>query len=165
MRVRRPGESQAITVSPVLTARDVCRRLGKSRRQVYRYVGTGRLQPCGRVLGQWLFANTEVERCGRRRVPAMLRPFFWETRLSNLSPDRHSEFIMGRLLEFGDRRALAWLFRSYARKALVDFLNGRGREVLTKRTWQFWALQLGADVRRRRNAMWRSPGRAWGGIS
>lgn len=164
-RLRRPGDHRAIAVSPVLTARDVCRRLGKSRRQVYRYVRTGRLQPCGRVLGQWLFAATEVERCGRRSLPVMLRPFFWDVRLSSLSLDRHGAFIMGRLLEFGDRPAIRWLLRSYPRKALAAFLNGRGREVLPKRTWRFWALQLGIDARRRRRAGWRFQGRAWGGVS
>ena len=76
-----PGET---TVHPVLRVEEVCRRLRKSRRQVYRYLRTGRLRPCVRVLGQWLFAASEVERFGQDPVPSRLRPFFWDVQLESL---------------------------------------------------------------------------------
>jgi hypothetical protein len=155
---------QGTTASPVLTVRDVCRRLRKSRRQVYRYMSAGRLTPCAQVLGQWLFATAEVDRCASAQVPSALRRFFWDVRLADLSVEQHRDFILGRLLEGGDPQALQWVFRHYTRASLVMFLKGRGAELLSRRAWQFWASQLGRDAIGRKQASWRSRGRAWGGL-
>ena len=87
------------TIRPVLTVQEICRLLKKSRRQVYRYLKAGRLRPCARVLGLWLFSQEEAARFRQRRVPASLKRFFWDAQLSDLSPDHHRDFILGRLLE------------------------------------------------------------------
>lgn len=152
------------TVSPVLTVIDVSRRLRKSRRQVYRYLRAGRLTPCARVLGQWLFAPADVARMTRSRPPAAVRPFFWDVPLSSLDPDRHRDVILARLLEFGDQRALAWAFRRYPRKLVAAFLKGRGAELLSRRSWAFWASLFGARGRRAASKSWRVRGRHWGGL-
>ena len=159
-RPSRPARS----ISPVLTVTDLCRRLGKSRRHLYRLIRSGRLQPCGRVLGQWLFAPEAVGEVARRQVPNRLRRVFWDARLSDISLERHQDFVVGRVLEFGDPASLRWLFRTYARKTIAEFLNARGAAVLSKRAWNFWALQLGVS-RRRRPRSWRQRGRAWGGLA
>ena len=151
-------------ISPVLTVADVCRRLRKSRRQVYRYLSAGRLRPCAQVLGQWLFAKAEIDRCAKTHVPSALWRFFWDVRLASLSVDRHRDFILARLLAFGDRQALRWAFRTYPRQQAARFLATRGADVLDRRTWQFWASQLGVRRRRSRTSSWRSRGRAWGGL-
>ena len=158
-----PGR-QATIASPVLTVGDVCRRLRKSRRQVYRYIVTERLTPCARVLGQWLFASPEVDRCVERRVPRALRRFFWDVQLDSLSVDRHRAFILARLLEFGDWEALEWVVRTYPRDLLVNFLKGRGADLLSRRAWHFWALHLGLGAAVRRSSSWRFRGRGWGGL-
>jgi len=161
----RLGRREAATsVAPVLTVREACRRLGKSRRQVYRYMRTGRLQPCAQVLGQWLFAQAAVEDLERRPIPSTLRRFFWDVRLADLSIDRHREFILGRLLEDGDRQALHWVCRTYPRRAVVDFLRDRGAALLSRRAWVFWSLAYGLDTRAGGRSSWRRRGRAWGGV-
>ena len=158
-----PGR-KATTASPVLTVGDVCRRLRKSRRQVYRYMSAGRLTPCAQVLGQWLFASAEADRCASAQLPRAFRRFFWDVRLADLSVEQHRDFILGRLLEGGDQQALQWVFRHYPRTALVTFLKGRGAERLSRRAWQFWASQLGLSGLGHRKISWRSRGRAWGGV-
>lgn len=165
LTVRPEGAGAPTIVHPVLTVADVCRRLGKSRRQVYRYVRAGRLPPAARVLGQWLFAPSTVDRSARPAVPSRLRRFFWDVRLSELSVDQHRDFIVARVLESGDREALRWLLRTYSRDALTAFLSGRGAELLTRRAWTFWCLFVGLNARRdttRRS--WRYRGRVWGGV-
>ncbi len=158
------GAGAATTVSPVFTVSDVCRLLGKSRRQVYRYLRTGRLRPCARILGQWLLSNAEVARLARVRAPTALRRFFWDVPLSSVSVDTHRQFIMGRLLEEGDRPALQWLFRVYRPHQVIQFLKGRGAAVLSRRAWRFWTAQLGVAGAPRVASTWRSRGRAWGGV-
>jgi hypothetical protein len=164
LTVRRLGDARAMTVSPVLTAREVCHRLGKSRRQLYRDLRAGRLRPCGRILGQWLFADAQVSEAARGGVPRRFRRFFWDVRLADLSLERHRDFVLARLLEFGDREALRWVFERYSRKVVADFLESGVAARLSRRTWTFWATQLGLAPRRRRSGSWRDRGRAWGGV-
>lgn len=152
------------TVSPVLTVANVCRILGKSQRQVYRYLSAGRLQPCAQVLGQWLIANAEVDRFVATQVPAALRRFFWDVPVSSLSVDRHRDFILARLLEEGDRQALRWLFRVYPRDCVASFLKGRGAAALSRRAWHFWASQVGLHGPSQGARAWRRRGRRWGGL-
>lgn len=151
-------------VQPVLTVSHVCRLLHKSRRQVYRYMKAGLLVPCTRILGQWLFAPEEIPLSQRRRAPGFLKPYFWDTRLSDLSADRYRTFILGRILEFGDRRAASWALRTYSPVEIASFLQGRGKEILSKRTWHFWALLLGRGLSEHRGVSWRHRGRRWGGL-
>lgn len=157
---RRDATSAAVTVSPVLTVTDVCHRVGKSRRQVYRDLQAGRLRPCTQILGQWLISKAEVDRLAKSRLPACLKRFFWDVPFSSVSVDAHGDFILARLLEEGDRSALRWLFRVYPRNRVVNFLKGRGAAVLSKRAWQFWASQLGLNAKERRGSSWRLRGRA-----
>ena len=161
-RLGAGGRRQEV-ISPVLTVREVCRRVRKSRRQIYRYLQAGRLTPCARILGQWLFAPAEVARLTRRRPPTFLRPFFWDVRLADLSVDRHQEFILARLLECGDRNAIAWAFRTYPQERVATFLKGRGTALLSRRAWGFWALLLRIESGARGKASWRARGRHWGG--
>lgn len=154
-RAGRPAE----TVRPVLTVQEVGRLLRRSRRQIYRYLRAGRLRPCARILGQWLFGPEEVRRFREGGLPRFLRPLFWDVRLADLSAEHHRDFILARLLESGDRRALRWLLQAYPRGAIRDFLERRGRRVLSRRAWNFCALQVGvvgrADPgRRRRDQRW-----------
>lgn len=153
------------TVSPVLTVRQVCQRLHKSRRQLYRYLRDGRLKACARVLGQWLFAQADVDDCAHPRLPSLLRPWFWDVPLASLAPDRHEAFILGRVLEFGDQQAVRWLLRTYPRPRIRAFLKGRGADVLSRRTWHFWALFFGRRSRARPTPSWRAQGHQWGGWS
>lgn len=143
------------------TVHDVCRTMRKSRRQVYRYLRTGRLQPCARVLGQWLFAPEAVERFRRDAVPSRLRPFFWDVELAQLSVERHRDFILARLLELGDGDAVRWACSVYPREAIKAFLMHRGADLLSTRTWHFLASQLGLPRRSRPPASWRRRSRSW----
>lgn len=98
-----------------------------------------------------------------RRLPKTLQFFFWDARLSDIPVNDHRDFVLGRLLEFGDPAAMRWVFRTYPRKTVADFLRTRGAEVLSERTWNFWSLQLRLTPRRRPSS-WRHRGRALGGI-
>lgn len=160
----RTAGHRPATVSPVVTVREACRRLGKSRRQVYRYVRTGRLQPCAKVLDQWLFTPQEVDLARGSGLPGALRKFFWDVKLSSLSVEHHRDFILARLLELGDWDAARWVFRTYPRSELIEFLNSRGAEVLSKRNWSFWAVQARGPSCGAPPRSWRRRGRAWGGL-
>lgn len=166
LRLRRLGADGQTreTIAPLLTVQEVCRRLKKSRRQVYRYLRAGRLAACARVLGQWLFGATALDRFEASSLPRSFRRFFWDVPLSGLSAETHRDFILGRLLERGDRQAARWVFQIYPRSSLREYLRGRGREVLSARSWRFWALLLDLDARGCPRGRARDLGRRWGGV-
>lgn len=152
-------------VSPVLSVGDVCRLLHRSRRQVYRYINRGNLKPCARILDQWLFAKEEVERFRTGKVPSSLRPLFWDVKLSDIDIRQHRDFVLSRVLEYGDFNAIRWALREYPRQELAQFLRGRGLEILSRRSWVFWTSQLGVKLPRGAQWSWRHQGRLWGDFS
>ena len=152
-----------ISVSPVLTVGDLCRRLRKSRRQIYRYMQAGRLQPSARILGQWLFSGSTPAQFRRMKIPSTFRRFFWDVRLSTLSVERHRDFILSRLLEHGNWASLRWVLDTYPRTTLITFLNGPGARRLSERAWAFWNVQLRHSARAAGRASWGRRGRRWGG--
>jgi DNA-binding Lrp family transcriptional regulator len=60
-----------------------------------------------------------------RRVPRRFWHLFWDVNPESIDLRRHADYVVARVLEFGDRNALAWLvvalpaeaFRSVARKS------------------------------------------------
>ncbi len=166
LQIRRGGETGRAdqVVVGVCTVRDVCRRLHKSRRQVYRYLREGRLSPCARVLGQWLFSAASVEQwTPSRHIPNRLRPYFWDTEFSTILPERHRDFILSRILEHGDLEAVRWALRTYPKPLIIDFLRGRGKAVLSQRAWHFWASHVRLARCGAPRPDWRSRGRLLGG--
>lgn len=97
-------------------------------------------------------------------MPGFLRPYFWDVRLSELSASRHGEFVLGRVLEFGDQEAARWAWNTYGRGAIQSFLRDRGLALLSSRAWNFWALVVGGAAPSKRRAGWRGEGRRWGGV-
>jgi len=157
--------ASANPIRPVLTVPDVCRLLRRSRRHVYRYLKSGRLRPCARILGQWLFSTEEIQSFQSGRVPRFLNSLFWDARPADLSVRHHRDFILARLLESGNREAVAWVFRTYPKAQVRAFLRDRGSEVLSPRTKHFWRMLLGMAEEREERAPWRRLGRPWGGIA
>lgn len=160
----KPGRAPTV-IRPVLTVQDVCRQLHRSRRHVYRYLKAGRLRPCARILGQWLFSTEEIRSFQSGRVPGFLNSLFWDARPADLSVRHHRDFILARLLESGNREAVAWVFRTYPKAQVRVFLRDRGSEVLSPRTKHFWGMLLGMAEGREERAPWRRWGRRWGGIA
>lgn len=54
----------------------------------------------------------------------------------------HAPFVIGRLLEDGDRKDLAWLFRTYGSERIAAWLRERGARQLSQRSRAFWHMIL-----------------------
>lgn len=65
--------------------------------------------------------------------------------IDSLDPEAHAPYLLGRLLEDGDCRDLAWLVRTYGRERLVAWVQERGARQLSHRSRVFWhrVLDLG----------------------
>jgi len=73
-------------------------------------------------------------------VPAELRRFFWDVDPVGLDPLRHKAYIIDRILEFGDEKAVRWLFKAYTRDDITAILESS--RSLSVKSRNFWHLRL-----------------------
>ncbi|MBI4314821.1 MAG: hypothetical protein HY872_09025 [Chloroflexi bacterium] len=74
----------------------------------------------------------------RVAVPKSLAPHFQEFSLRKLNVQRDALVIMQRVLEYGDLAELRWLFETYGRSAINEFVRQRDESWLSRRAFYFW---------------------------
>lgn len=47
------------------------------------------------------------------KMPEFLKRYFWDVDFSTIDPDKHSTYVIERLLDLGDVDATAWLKKKY----------------------------------------------------
>ena len=67
--------------------------------------------------------KSEETDSNRKGLPEYLRPFFWDVDLQKLSMKDSSYFIISRLMEHGDEKAVIFLLQNYGRKEMIDVLK------------------------------------------
>jgi hypothetical protein len=73
-------------------------------------------------------------------LPRFLKPYFWETELGNIKLGRNGTYIIERVLEYGDDRAIRWLRKMYSPAQIARVV--RTSRVLSPNTANLWALLL-----------------------
>lgn len=95
------------------------------------------------------------------RLPRGLRPLFWDCDFFRLGWTEHRDFIIGRILEHGDWKAIGWL-KSRAGESLIRewMLSQKGGR-LSPPQLRFWELvlelpsnQVTSWVRARQRGLW-----------
>ena len=71
-------------------------------------------------------------------IPQDLRPLFWDTNLDNFDPSSHPAYTIARILEYGDKPAVAWLREMFSEDQIITVLRTERR--LSRRSANFWAL-------------------------
>jgi hypothetical protein len=71
-------------------------------------------------------------------IPSSLAPFFQEYDIALLNPEKDSFTIIERTLQFGNRAELNWLFRTYSRHQIVDWVRQFGKDCLPQPHLNFW---------------------------
>ena len=76
-------------------------------------------------------------------IPSSLAPFFQEYDLAKLNPSQDAATIIERTLRYGTRVELRWLFATYSRAKVADWVKQWGRYGLPEPHLSFWRLVLG----------------------
>jgi hypothetical protein len=76
----------------------------------------------------------------RQRLPDFLRPYFWETDLARVHRRRHEAYIIERVIEYGDDRAIRWLRQNYTPAQIARVV--RSSRAISPNTANLWALTL-----------------------
>lgn len=70
-------------------------------------------------------------------LPDYLKVYFWDTELGELDLHKHRHFIISRILNEGNDRALNWLLNQYDRKTIKTAVKAsRSLTPKTARCWQ-----------------------------
>ena len=77
--------------------------------------------------------------------PPELNRFFWDCNVGQLDIERNASLILTRLLDYGDLTAARWAWHTYGPERIRDFLLGRGRKTLSRKTIAFWRTLLCLD--------------------
>ncbi|OGR88122.1 MAG: hypothetical protein A3J74_06750 [Elusimicrobia bacterium RIFCSPHIGHO2_02_FULL_57_9] len=134
------------------TVSEAVKILGRTRRQVYRYIEDGTLPALDKFLGEWLLDFSSVEQAAarplsRQPLPEHLGVFFPEYSLLALNAGRDRVLIMARLLDGGGMGAVRWLFNRYKLNELRVFLKQEGKRLLSARSLRWWSLVLNVEPR------------------
>lgn len=74
----------------------------------------------------------------RLKVPTRYRFVFWDVNTRTLDVEKHSAFIISRVLEYGDMAAVRWLLTLYGKNEIAGLLRSRYARRLSPRTIGFW---------------------------
>jgi hypothetical protein len=57
-------------------------------------------------------------------IPTELRPLFWDIRVEDFEPAKYPEYTIARVLEYGDREAVAWLRETFPEAQIRSVIRG-----------------------------------------
>ena len=70
-------------------------------------------------------------------LPKFLKKYFWEVDLDKLNFRERPEYVALRLLEYGDIKALRWLFRNFSEKKIKNII--KQQKGLSLKSLYFWS--------------------------
>jgi hypothetical protein len=65
---------------------------------------------------------------------------FWDTDPSRLDLQQNKDYIIERILELGDEKAVRWLFSNYSRNEIRRVLAASRR--ISRKSANYWSLML-----------------------
>lgn len=61
------------------------------------------------------------------KLPPFLKKYFWDIDFKKLDSQKNSEYIIVRLLEFGDEKAIRWVIKAFSKKFIKQtVMTSRG---------------------------------------
>lgn len=75
-----------------------------------------------------------------KKLPQFLKKYFWDVDFERLNIDEHRLYIIKRILNCGEERALKWLNKHFTKEEQIEALTSI-RE-FSPRSANFWALVL-----------------------
>ncbi len=129
-----------------MTVTKACEILGRSQRQIYRYMREGMLQPLAKVSGICFLDALQVRQLAQELrclqvlgdIPVSFKPLFPEYSLKSLHPIRDRVLILGRILARGNLQEIRWCLSLYSPDAVKVFLQVHGTRLLDRKSLCFW---------------------------
>jgi hypothetical protein len=81
------------------------------------------------------------QRLNSKRIPQFAQRYFWDVDAKKLDADKHSTYVIERLLEWGNPQAARWLLRRYSRRKIIGVL--KRTRALSRMSANFGAVYFG----------------------
>jgi hypothetical protein len=75
-------------------------------------------------------------------IPLSLTPFFQEYDISKLTPEKDAHTIIERVLQFGNRAEIKWLFETYSDETIKVWIKRWSNNRLPEPHRTFWRIVL-----------------------
>jgi len=77
------------------------------------------------------------------QLPEFLRRYFWDVEFENVSIEKNPSFVLKRILDRGDTRAIKWAMTKFTLSDIKDIVTS-SRD-LSRKTANFWTVLLDID--------------------
>ncbi|HUD44685.1 MAG TPA: hypothetical protein VMR41_04040 [Patescibacteria group bacterium] len=77
------------------------------------------------------------------QLPESFRPYFWDVEFDKIDMTKNPQFVLKRVLDRGDTRALLWAISKFDKKNIHELIT-TSRD-LSAKTANFWADMLHVD--------------------
>ncbi len=81
-----------------------------------------------------------------KKLPKFLKQYFWDVDFNNINAKKYAQYIVARLIDRGNDKAIRWLFKHYPKDLIKEVI--KNRRGFSPKTANFWALVLGIDKRK-----------------
>ncbi len=76
-----------------------------------------------------------------KKIPQFLKKYFWDVQFEKINLQKNREYILRRILDCGDEKAVAWMYANFEKSEIKNALsNFRG---YSQKSANYWALMLG----------------------
>lgn len=78
-----------------------------------------------------------------KRLPDFLKEYFWEIDFEKLDSEAKPDYVLERLLEYGDVQAVKWMLQEFSSEKIEETLIKS--RAITRKSANFWAVYFGLD--------------------
>lgn len=73
-----------------------------------------------------------------KKLPEFLREYFWDVEFDKINFKNRKVYILKRILEYGNEKAITWMWGNFKKSEIKDTLsNFRGYSLKTANFWAF----------------------------
>jgi len=73
-----------------------------------------------------------------RAIPLVFKKFFWDADFTKLKFPEHENYVLGRLMAYGDLASITWILRTFEHSTINRHLERKGERTLDKKSYLFW---------------------------
>ena len=73
-----------------------------------------------------------------KKLPAAFKKFFWDCDFNQLDLSTHREFILKRLMNYGNLEVIKYILNEVSLEEVINLMQKRGSNILTKTNYLFW---------------------------
>lgn len=71
-----------------------------------------------------------------KKLPSEFKQYFWDIDFAKLNPAKHPKYVLERLLDYGDEKALAWMDKNFPVQQIIETV--KKSRALTHKSANFW---------------------------